>query len=290
MESRQRFVSCITSKGIHRLAYYEWGDPASDSVVVCAHGLTRTGRDFDNLARALVARYRVVCPDYPGRGESDWLADPAEYQIPTYVADSITLIARLDVEQVHWVGTSMGGLIGMVLGSLAKTPLRSLVLNDAGPLVEAVALERIRQYVGRGPVFPDFASAEQYIRAVCAPFGPHSDEEWRFLTRVVIRPRPDGGFRLHYDPSIGQAFNAAPPGQPIDLWPVYDTIRVPTLVLRGAQSDLLSRETATKMSERGPKARLVEFEGVGHAPTLMHDDQIGQVIRFFEMEKRAAPD
>jgi pimeloyl-ACP methyl ester carboxylesterase len=280
MSSQPRFVSCITPRGLHRLAYYEWGDVRSDRVLICAHGLTRSGRDFDALARAFGNQYRVICPDYPGRGASDWLSDPAEYQIPVYVADTITLIARLDVEQVDWIGTSMGGLIGMALASLPKTPLRTLVLNDAGPLVEAVALARIAQYVGQGPSFADFQSAEHYVRAVCAPFGPHSDEEWRFLTEVVVRPDNRGGLRLHYDPAIAQAFNTAPPGKPIDLWPVYDAIRVPTLVIRGAESDLLSVETAKLMTQRGPRAQLVEIPGVGHAPTLMHPDQIGVVCGF----------
>jgi pimeloyl-ACP methyl ester carboxylesterase len=280
MSYRQRYVSCITPRGIHRLAYYEWGDPRSERVLVCGHGLTRTGRDFDALAQAMAQTYRVICPDYPGRGESDWLSDPAEYQIPTYVSDSVTLIARLDVEQVDWLGTSMGGLIGMVLASLPKTPIRALIVNDAGPLVEAGALGRIGQYLGKAPSFADFASAESYIRAVCAPFGPHSDEEWKFLTEVVVRPRREGGLRLHYDPAIAQAFNAAPPGEPMNLWPVYDAIRVPTLVIRGAESDLLSKNTAQQMIERGPRAKLIEIPGVGHAPTLMRGEQIGHVHQF----------
>jgi len=284
MNPRQRYVSCITPRGIHRLAYFEWGDPSSEKVLVCAHGLTRTGRDFDALAQSLFAEYRVVCPDYPGRGASDWLADPSEYQLPVYVADSVTLIARLDAEHVDWLGTSMGGLIGMILASLPKTPIRRLIVNDAGPLVEAGALARIGQYVGKDPTFADFASAEAYIRTVCAPFGPHSDAEWRFLTEVVVRPRPEGGLRLHYDPAIAQSFNAASPGQPINLWPVYDAIRVPTLVIRGADSDLLSKETAHQMTLRGPRAEVVEILGVGHAPTLMHGDQSIHVKRFLATE------
>jgi pimeloyl-ACP methyl ester carboxylesterase len=277
----QRFVSCITPTGLHRLAYWQWGDPQAKKVLVCAHGLTRTGRDFDALARTLANEFRVVCPDFPGRGASDWLSNPLEYDIPVYVADSVTLIARLDVESVDWIGTSMGGLIGMVLASLPKSPIRSLVLNDAGPLVEAGALARIGQYVGQDPVFPDFADAERYVRTVCASFGPHSDSEWRFLTEVVMRPNPSGGYKFHYDPAIAKAFNSAPPGRPIDLWPVYDKIRVPTLVIRGAESDLLSPETARAMTQRGPRAKLIELPGIGHAPTLMHEDQVRHIDTFF---------
>jgi pimeloyl-ACP methyl ester carboxylesterase len=276
----QRHVQCASPAGLHRIAYLEWGKADNPQVLVCVHGLTRCARDFDNLARALSDRYRVVCPDVAGRGDSDWLADPMLYAIPQYVADMVTLIARLGVEQVHWVGTSMGALIGMVLAAQKGTPVAKLVVNDAGPVVAKVALERIASYVGKWPLLPSVEAAEQLVRAVSAPFGPHSDEEWRFLTEVAVRKNADGGYRFHYDPRIAEPFRKNMPEGDMELWPVWDAIRCPTLVIRGAQSDLLSRATAEQMTQRGPKAKLVELPGIGHAPTLMHDDQIAIVRKF----------
>jgi pimeloyl-ACP methyl ester carboxylesterase len=277
-EFRQRQVQCITPSGLHQLAYTEWGNPSSSKVLLCVHGLSRCGRDFDSLARAMAGDYRVVCPDVPGRGLSGWLKNPMEYQVPTYVAGMVTLLARLDADCVHWVGTSMGGMIGMALASLAETPVQKLVLNDVGPIITAVSLARIGEYIGKAPTFPDFATAIQYIRAV-RTFGV-SDAEWSVLTEHVTRRQADGSYRMHYDPAIAVPFNAAPPGKDIELWPYYDAIRCPTLVIRGALSDLLKRETVQEMAGRGPRAKTVEIPEVGHAPTLMHADQIAIVREF----------
>jgi pimeloyl-ACP methyl ester carboxylesterase len=265
---------------LHRISYLEWGDPENERVLVCVHGMTRCARDFDALAAALSDEYRVVCPDVAGRGDSEWLADPLHYQLPQYVADMVTLVARLDVETVHWVGTSMGALIGMALASLPNTPVSKLVLNDAGPVVTRASLERIATYVGVAPVFADLAAAEKYVRAINAPFGPHSDAEWRFLTEVVMRKNADGTLRMHYDPNLGEPFKAKLPEKDLEFWPQWDAIRCPALVLRGAQSDLLTPETCAQMKQRGPKATVVEIPGVGHAPTLMHADQIDIVKAF----------
>ena len=273
-------VRCASPKGLHRIAYLEWGDPKNERVLVCVHGLTRCARDFDAFAAAMSDRYRVVCVDIAGRGDSDWLPDPMLYQLPQYLADVVTLIARLDVEDVHWVGTSMGGLLGMALAAQANTPITKLVINDAGPVVSKVSLQRIASYVGMAPVFPDIEAADKYVRAVSATFGTHTDAEWRFLTEVVVRKNAGGGLRLHYDPKLAEPFRATLPEKDLELWPVWDAIRCPTLVLRGAQSDLLTRETCDKMAGRGPKAKVVEIPGVGHAPTLMHDDQI-KLVRDF---------
>ena len=277
---RQHRVQCITPSGLHQLAYAEWGDPANRKVLVCVHGLSRCARDFDFLADALAGHYRVVCPDVPGRGMSDWLKNPMEYQIQTYVADMVTLLARLDAASVHWVGTSMGGLIGMTLASLPDTPVKKLVLNDVGPVIAAASLARIGEYLGKALSFPDFAAAVKYVRAVSATFGAHSDDQWSFLTEHVVRKQPDGSFRMHYDPAIAVPFGAAKPDKDIELWPYYDAIRCPTLVIRGAQSDLLRRETLQEMGSRGPRAKIVEIADVGHAPTLMHADQIA-IVRDF---------
>ena len=279
-EFRQNQVQCITPGGLHQMAYTEWGDPGNGAVLVCVHGLSRCGRDFDSLARVMSSHYRVVCPDVPGRGLSGWLKDPMEYQVQTYVADMVTLLARLDADSVHWVGTSMGGMIGMALASMAETPVQKLVLNDVGPIVGAVSLARIGEYLGKAPQFPDFAAAVQYIRAVSAPFGAHSDAEWSMLTEHVTRRQSDGSYRMHYDPAIAVPFSATKLDKDIELWPYYDAIRCPTLVIRGALSDLLRHETLQEMAGRGPRAMTVEIPDVGHAPTLMHADQIA-IVRDF---------
>jgi pimeloyl-ACP methyl ester carboxylesterase len=284
-EPRQRTVQCLSPKGLHKIAYLDWGDAANKNVLVCVHGLTRCARDFDTFAKAMADRYRVICPDVAGRGYSDWLADPMLYAIPQYVSDMVTLIARLDVEKVDWVGTSLGGLIGMALAAQANTPIRKLVLNDAGPVVTKVSLQRIATYVGSAPVFPNFEAAVQYVRAVSAPFGPHTDAQWQFLTEVVVRKQPDGTYRVHYDPKLAEPFKHSMPEADMELWPLYDAIRGPMMVLRGELSDLLKKETCAEMARRGPKAKTVEIAGVGHAPTLMQADQIAPV-RSFLLEGR----
>lgn len=273
-------MRCASPAGLHRMAYLEWGDPKNERVLVCVHGLTRGARDFERLAQAMSDRYRVVCPDVAGRGDSDWLADPALYTIPQYVADMVTLIARLDVESVHWVGTSMGALIGMFLAAQKGTPVSRLVMNDAGPVITRASLERIGTYVGVWPPLPTLEAAEQYVRAASATFGPHSDADWRFLTEVVVRRNPDGGYRMHYDPRIAGPYRKALPEKDLEFWTLWDAIRCPTFVLRGAESDLLTRETTVDMAARGPKAKVTEIPGVGHAPTLLHEDQI-RIVREF---------
>jgi pimeloyl-ACP methyl ester carboxylesterase len=286
-EARRRSVQCISPKGLHRMAYLEWGDPRNRDVVVCVHGLTRSARDFDDLARALCGQFRVVCPDVAGRGDSDRLADPMHYGIPQYAADMVTLIARLDVEAVRWVGTSMGGLIGMTLAAQAGSPVSRLVINDAGPVIAKAAIERIAAYLGRAPAFPSFEQAEQYVRTVFAPFGRHSDAQWRHLAEAWLRRNEDGSWRAHYDPRIAEPFRATMPEGDLELWPLYEAIRCPTLVIRGAQSDLLSGDTTRQMAQRGPKARVVEIPDVGHAPTLMDAGQIS-VVRDFLIQGGAS--
>lgn len=246
------------------------------------HGLTRNARDFDFIARALAKDYRVVCPDVVGRGRSDWLRDKALYAIPQYVSDMVTLIARLGAEQVDWIGTSMGGLIGMTLAAQQGTPIRRLVLNDVGPLLSASALQRIGTYVGRQHHFPSLAAAEAHIRKVHAPFGLLTDEQWQHLTRWSVKPdvEKEGGFVFHYDPGIGDAFRTAPMLMDVNLWPIYERIACPVLALRGGDSDLISHATLADMALRGPRARTIEFAGIGHAPTLMSDAQIVPVWDF----------
>ncbi|TMH51107.1 MAG: alpha/beta hydrolase, partial [Betaproteobacteria bacterium] len=206
---RRRKVQCASASGLHRMAYLEWGERGSGKTLVCVHGLTRCDRDFDRLAAEMVRQgYRVVCPDVAGRGDSDWLENPMEYAVPTYAYDMVTLIARLDVESVHWVGTSLGGLIGMTLAAMRDSPIQRLVLNDVGPVLTAVSLERLSSYVGKWPPLPTIEAAEQFVRTTSASFGPHTDAEWRFLTEHVVRKNPDGSLRMHYDPAIAVPFNA----------------------------------------------------------------------------------
>ncbi len=277
---RRKKVQCATPSGLHRMAYLEWGDAANPRVVICVHGLTRCARDFDFLAAELSRDYRVICPDVAGRGDSDWLKNPMEYAVPVYAADMITLIARLDVASVQWVGTSMGGLIGMMIAALPESPITRMVLNDVGPLVTAVSLERIATYVGKAPRLPSIEAAEMLVRTVSAPFGPHTDAEWRFLTEHVVRRQADGSYSMHYDPAIAVPFNATAPHKDIALWPFWDAIACPTLAIRGELSDLLTRETLAQMASCGPKASTLELAGVGHAPTLIHADQIAPVKDF----------
>jgi pimeloyl-ACP methyl ester carboxylesterase len=273
-------VRCVSATGLHRMAYTEWGEHDNPNVLVCVHGLTRSGRDFDDLARALADEYRVICPDVVGRGHSDWLRDPAGYGFPQYVADMVALLARLDVEAVHWLGTSMGGLIGMFIASLEDSPITRLVLNDVGPLITAESLRRIGEYVGRAPKFETYEAAETYIRLVCAPFGNLSDAQWRHLAESSLRHASDGQLEMRYDPGIGTAFRQALLVQDVDLWPIYDRIRCPTLVVRGADSDLLTPETLRAMAVRGPRPRTVEIPAVGHAPTFLDAEQIAIVREF----------
>jgi pimeloyl-ACP methyl ester carboxylesterase len=283
VEPRRRSVLCASPAGLHRIAYREWGDPRNRDVLVCVHGLTRSGRDFDELARALRAQFRIVCPDVAGRGESDRLADPRLYAVAQYVADMVTLIARLDIEAVDWLGTSMGGLVGMALAAQPGNPIRKLVLNDAAPVVAKAALERLAAYVGQQLRFATLDEAEKYVRTISAPFGPHSDAQWRFLTETWVRRAEDGSLRPHYDTRIVETFRATMPDKDLELWQLYDAVRCPTLLVRGEQSDLVSRQSAAEMARRGPRARAVEIRGVGHAPTLLQPNQIA-VIRDFLLE------
>lgn len=276
---RERSVQCVGPHGLHRMAYTEWGDPANRKVLVCVHGLTRNGRDFDFLAQALLDDYRVVCPDVVGRGRSDWLGVKADYGFPLYVSDMVTLLARLNADTVHWVGTSMGGIIGMLLAGLPHSPISRLVLNDVGPVITAVSLRRIAEYVGRAPKFATMQEADAWIRLVGAPFGNLSDEQWAHLTRYSVRPL-EGGFVMVYDPGIGDVFRNTPIIGDYDLWDAYNAVRCPTFAIRGAESDLLEHATLLRMAETGPQAKIVEIPNVGHAPMFMDDDQVALVRAF----------
>lgn len=304
IEPRLNYVSCPgpaaqpqegTPADGHRMAWWEWnatGNPQHPHVVVCVHGLSRQGRDFDTLARALCGRVRVVCPDVVGRGQSDRLADPMAYQLGQYVSDMLALLSHLHrqapLQTIDWVGTSMGGLIGMAVcgqpGLPLPVPVRRLVLNDVGPTIEWQALQRIGQYLGQSVCFESLQQAADLLWSLSTTFGPHTPEQWMELSRPMVRMLPEGGYGLHYDPAIAVPFRAltqeAASAGEAALWQLYDQIAARTLLLRGAQSDLLSPQTARAMGQRGPRARLVEFEGVGHAPTLVAADQVAVVSDF----------
>ena len=282
-QPRLNHVHCLDNRGLHRMAYWEWGDGANPHVLVCVHGLTRQGRDFDTLARALCSQVRVVCPDVVGRGCSDWLADPMTYAVPQYVADMVTLLARLNAQTVDWVGTSMGGLIGLGVAALRDSPLRRFVINDVGPTIEPAAITRIGGYVGRPARWATLDDAADALWEISQGFGPHTREQWLALTEPQLKREGDV-LQPRSDPAIALAFKAVTPamaqaGEAL-LWQAWDALTLPTLLLRGAQSDLLSATTAQAMTQRGPRARLVQFDGVGHAPMLVQPEQVAAVRDF----------
>jgi len=290
------YVSCPDASGGHRMAYWQWGDATAAHLVVCVHGVSRQGRDFDVLAQALVERaggkLRVVCPDVVGRGKSEWLKDPTAYQVPGYVADMLAMLAQLNsqskIESLDWVGTSMGGLIGIALAGMPNlplpTPVRRMVLNDVGPVVEWKSIQRIQNYIGQTGRFESLQQAADAMWAVSKGFGPHTPEQWMALSRPMVKELDGGGLTLHYDPAIAVAVKATTEEAAVQgtamLWQAYDNIKARVLVTRGAESDLLSKDTAAAMMQRGPKASLIEFAGVGHAPTFVQPDQVEAVTKF----------
>ncbi|TFY99364.1 alpha/beta hydrolase [Ramlibacter henchirensis] len=290
------YVPCADADGAHRMAYWSWGAEDAGRVVVCVHGLSRQGRDFDVLAASLVDRsaepIRVVCPDVVGRGRSDWLKNPQGYQLPTYAGDMLAMLAQLHsqapITDLSWFGTSMGGLIGMGLAGSPKLPLpvpiKRLVLNDVGPAVQWSAIQRISGYLGRTGRFSDLREAADAMWKISTSFGPHTPQQWLSLSEAMVKPLPEGGVTLHYDPAIAVPVKAMTEAQAAEseaaLWTLYDAITARTLVVRGAQSDLLSRDTAIEMTRRGPRAELLEFEGVGHAPTFVAPGQVDAAVSF----------
>jgi pimeloyl-ACP methyl ester carboxylesterase len=259
------------------LSYADWVSPvAAGRPVVCVHGLTRNGRDFDHLARVLAAERRVICPDIVGRGLSDPLTRPDDYALPTYIAHMAQLLAQLELDAVDWVGTSMGGLIGMGIAAMESSPIKKLVLNDIGPFLPKAALARINTYLGRDLRFASLGALEGHLREIHAGFGPLSDAEWRHLAEHSAARREDGRFGLNYDQRLAQPMTTGPI-ENVELWPIWDRIRCPVLVIRGTDSDLLLAETAAEMARRGPHAEVVEVDHTGHAPALMARDQIAIV-------------
>ena len=274
---RHGFYSGLSTSGFHRIHYTEWGEADNPRVLICAHGLTRCGRDFDTLAKSLEDHYRIICPDVSGRGESDWLTNKSDYNYAQYMSDMAALLARANVETVHWVGTSMGGIIGMLLASHANTPITRLVMNDVGSFIPKASLERISMYLGAAPRFADFESIVMAVRAF-SPFGEMSDEIWRELTVPLVRQLADGSWQFRYDPGIGDAFKVGTI-QDVDLSALWNEVTCPVLVTRGADSDLLLKATFDSMCRKSG-VRGVEFADVGHAPMFQEASQIEAVRAF----------
>ncbi|WP_297370894.1 alpha/beta fold hydrolase [Acidocella sp.] len=269
-------VDYLLGQRFYRMAYLEYGAPSAP-VVVCVHGLTRNGRDFAPLAEALAQNFHVICPDLPGRGASEWLSEPMAYQPPTYVVALSYLLAQLN-KPVAWVGTSLGGICGLMLAAAQNSPITRLVLNDLGPHIPAASLLRIRDYMSAPPPsFPSLAALEAHLRRVNAPFGPLTAPQWRYLAEISARPLPDGSFALHYDPAIADPIRATMPVD-ADLWPIWEAVRIPRLVVRGAQSDLLLPETYARMLAEGAEG--LEVAGAGHAPALMDPPTIARIQAF----------
>lgn len=277
----QKSFLSLGPHGFHRIAYTEWPSDTAEHTAVCVHGLTRNSRDFDALAQSLNDTHTVFCPDVAGRGYSDWLLNPHDYGFPLYVNDMAALLAKIGDEKIDWIGTSMGGLIGMMLAAQVNSPIQRLVLNDVGPFIPKEALGRIADYLGLNPVFNNLDELEQHLRFVHAPFGELTDDQWHHLAEHSAKRCEDGKIALHYDPNLAIPVKESEPVD-VDLWPIWEAIKCPVLILRGEESDLLSAETAQEMLKRGPDAELIEIPKVGHAPTLMDDAQIGLVKQWLK--------
>jgi pimeloyl-ACP methyl ester carboxylesterase len=281
MERTTHRVRWAGADGFHTLAWHHWGARGLPRRAICVHGLTRSGRDFDALAQHLVLHgYQVACPDVPGRGLSDWLREPALYVAPTYLAAITHLLAALDWRECAWVGTSLGGIVGMLAAAMPDTPVTRLVLNDVGAEIRRAALARIQEYLGLDLSFETMAHLEAHLRKVHAPFGPLSDAEWRHLATTSARTRDDGRLVLHYDPAIARGYTLPPQGDAV-MWPLWQAITVPTLILRGETSDILSAPVADRMAAR-PGVELATIAGCGHAPALMAFDQVARVAAFLD--------
>lgn len=281
---KTHYVQCASASGLHQMAYHEWGDPGNQNVLICVHGLTRRGSDFNVLAKAMSDRYRVICPDVVGRGDSDWLDNPMLYGVPQYVADMSTLIAKLGVKKVDWLGTSMGGLIGIFMASQDHAPIRRMIINDVGPRIEPESLKRLGDYVGKPFRFASKLEGLIYLNRICAPFGDFTPEQWKEYNGPHLIQ--DGSeWVVHYDPDISKPFAAlnkvmAAMGEMM-TWKAFDAIAADVLVVRGTESDLLSAKTVTEMCRRHPRTRSIEIPGVGHAPAFITPDQVAIAREFF---------
>jgi pimeloyl-ACP methyl ester carboxylesterase len=273
---RELRVRSIGHHGFHQIAYRDWGDVNARKTLFCVHGLTRNSHDFDPLARVLAGRNRVICPDLAGRGRSDWLENSRDYHLLQYNLDLTVLAARIGAESFDWIGTSLGGLMGIALAGIPNSPIRRLVINDIAPEIPVPALRRISLYIGEDRRFPDLEALEAHLRETLASFGPMTDTDWRRMAETSSIPT-NGGYRLAYDPGIAQNFRNYWLLIHANLWRFWDRIRCPVLILRGTDSDFLTPFLLERMLRRLPHAEVIEFEGVGHTPTLNAPDQIDPV-------------
>ncbi|MGK7942952.1 MAG: alpha/beta fold hydrolase [Microcystaceae cyanobacterium] len=268
-------ITCSHPNETYEMAYWQWGDPNNDKVLVCVHGLTRNGRDFETLAPVLASDYRIICPDLVGRGESDWLTHAENYNNLHYVQDILTLLKHLEITQVDWLGTSMGGIIAMLLNFQSPSTIKRLILNDVGSFIPKDALQRIAKYLLIGDrILPDFTAVEQHIRRNYTGFGQLSDAQWEQLAQNSVTLLPDGQYQLNYDPNIGYPLRDISKIQDIDLAALWQPLNCPILLLHGNQSDLLLPATIKEMQSQKPKMNVVHFDQVGHAPALMDQIQI----------------
>lgn len=276
---REDSVLSICAHGFHRVAYRDWGNPKSKNVTFCLHGLTRNSHDFDYFAPQLAKKHRVICPDTAGRGQSDWLFKQEDYQLSQYNVDFANLASHIGAEQYNIVGTSLGGLMGMILASMPNTPVQKLVVNDIAPEVPYSALQRLSQYLGKNPLFKNEAEAEAYFRKTFAPYGSMDDDKWAYMTKTSIY-EVDGGYRLAYDPMIAKNYKRYWLLAYFNLWSYWKRIQCPILILRGKESDFLTDNLLERMLKRQPEAELIEFEEVGHTPTLNVKNQIDPVLKW----------
>jgi len=278
------YVQCADGDSTHRMAYHAWGDPRNSKVLLCVHGLTRRGSDFKTLAEAMCHDYYVVCPDIVGRGDSDRLSNPMQYAVPQYVADIAQLVKTLGVSQVDWLGTSMGGLIGMVYAAMPNSPIRKMLINDVGPKIEADAIKRLGSYVGQPFSFASRADALDRLNTICATFGQHTPDEWETYNGPMLIER-NGLWIMHYDPNIAVPFASVNPvmakAGEMAMWHAFKQIHIPILIVRGAQSDMLSADTVAQMCKVNPYARSIEIANVGHAPAFVKKEQIALAKEFF---------
>lgn len=270
---RTEYLTSCSTGGLHNIAFQQWGDKTNPNILVCAHGLTRQKHDFDDLAKRLSQHYRVLCFDFPGRGESDWLQNKSSYDFAQYIVDALIVIAYSNQSKVNWLGTSMGGILGMLLASMNNSPINKLIINDVGPFIPKAALTRIADYLSQPVAFDTEEQFELYLRTIHAGFGALTDDQWKRLTRYSQRSLTNGKIAPHYDPGIALSY-ADKAVQDVDLWPVWHAISQPCLLIHGEQSDLLNAETAQQMTNTGPKAELLTIPNTGHAPALMNDKDI----------------
>jgi pimeloyl-ACP methyl ester carboxylesterase len=286
---RMGSVCGLTRRSFHRIAFTDWGPPTAERAVVCVHGLTRNGRDFDYVAAALAGRgRRVVCPDLPGRGQSERLRDSSDYVLPQYCSDMTALMAALRCVEIDWLGTSLGGLIGMVLAALPGSPIRRIVINDIGPYLPWAGLLRLGANLNEAPKdFETIRAAELYLRRVLAPFGELEDEYWRHLAIHSVEWKPERQcYESLCDPNIAHAFRN-PWHYSVDLWKYWDAIDIPILVIRGEKSDLLPEDILAGMLRRNRNAMAHIVKNCGHAPPLIARDQIEVVEAFLKGGERA---